>query len=213
MLRLTLLGLASRRRSPPRWPSPRWAARRPQSMRMVVDLPAPLGPRKPKISPLATVQVDAVHGHEVAEALGQSVQHHRGRPPCHDGTPAAIGSDSALSPQHSLGSAEVNTSSREGSTTLHGSHGNPGAREGGSRPAARPVSASATATWKRSPKRATEPSRRPAQHRHGPRGLPRSGPPGASRSSGRLTPAGRVAREEPAPVHEPHPAQRSASSR
>ncbi len=35
-------------------PVPEVGDRRPQSMRMVVDLPAPLGPRNPKISPLAT---------------------------------------------------------------------------------------------------------------------------------------------------------------
>ena len=41
-------------------------------MRMVVDLPAPLGPRKPKISPARDLEADAVHGHERAEALLRS---------------------------------------------------------------------------------------------------------------------------------------------
>src|SRR5512143_1731578 len=35
-------------------PLPPEGARMPQSMRMVVDFPAPLGPRKPKISPFFT---------------------------------------------------------------------------------------------------------------------------------------------------------------
>ena len=41
------------------------------TMRIVLDLPAPLGPRKPKASPRRTVDVDAVDGGEVAEPLGQ----------------------------------------------------------------------------------------------------------------------------------------------
>src|SRR5215472_4482244 len=36
---------------------PEVGERRPQRMRIVVDLPAPLGPRKPKISPGATSRV------------------------------------------------------------------------------------------------------------------------------------------------------------
>src|SRR5512147_3208585 len=39
---------------PPTVPSPPVGMRRPQSMRMVVDLPAPFGPRNPKISPFFT---------------------------------------------------------------------------------------------------------------------------------------------------------------
>ena len=35
-------------------PRPAVGVRMPQSIRMVVDLPAPFGPRKPKISPRAT---------------------------------------------------------------------------------------------------------------------------------------------------------------
>ena len=41
-------------------------------MRMVVDLPAPLLPRKPKISPRATVERQVVDGDEVAEPPGQA---------------------------------------------------------------------------------------------------------------------------------------------
>ena len=41
-------------------------------MRMVEDLPAPLGPRKPNASPRRDVDVDAVHRGEVAEALDQA---------------------------------------------------------------------------------------------------------------------------------------------
>ena len=36
------------------------------SIRMVVDLPAPLGPRKPKTSPVVDLQVDAAHGFDRA---------------------------------------------------------------------------------------------------------------------------------------------------
>ena len=43
------------------------------SMRISVVLPAPLGPSRPKISPCSTVKADVVHGHEIAEALGQFV--------------------------------------------------------------------------------------------------------------------------------------------
>ena len=48
-------------------------------MRIVVDLPAPLAPRKPKISPCSTAQRDPVHGHEGPEALGQLADLDRGR--------------------------------------------------------------------------------------------------------------------------------------
>ncbi len=44
---------------------------RPHSMRMVVDLPAPLGPRKSEDLAAFDVQVDVVHGDEAAEALHQ----------------------------------------------------------------------------------------------------------------------------------------------
>ena len=40
---------------------------------MVVVLPAPLGPSRPTISPFGHVEVDAVDGHERAEALAQLV--------------------------------------------------------------------------------------------------------------------------------------------
>ena len=39
------------------------------SMRMSVDLPAPFGPSRPKISPSSTREAHPVHGGEVAEAL------------------------------------------------------------------------------------------------------------------------------------------------
>src|SRR5208282_3234302 len=39
---------------PPTFPLPAVGNRRPQSIRMVVDLPAPFGPRKPNISPFFT---------------------------------------------------------------------------------------------------------------------------------------------------------------
>ena len=41
-------------------------------MRIVEDLPAPLGPRKPNASPRHDVDVDAVDRDEIAEALHQS---------------------------------------------------------------------------------------------------------------------------------------------
>ena len=40
-------------------------------MRIVVDLPAPLAPRKPKISPSPHVEAHVVDGDEVAEAAGE----------------------------------------------------------------------------------------------------------------------------------------------
>ena len=49
-----------------------------QSILMVVDLPAPLGPRKPKISPGADVERDAVDGGELAVALDEPADLHRG---------------------------------------------------------------------------------------------------------------------------------------
>ena len=44
-------------------------------MRMVVDLPAPLGPRKPKTSPLLTARAEVVDGDEIAEALDEVLDH------------------------------------------------------------------------------------------------------------------------------------------
>ena len=44
---------------------------RPSSMRIIVVLPAPLGPRKPKALPRGTLQIDAVDRGTLAEALGQ----------------------------------------------------------------------------------------------------------------------------------------------
>ncbi len=47
------------------------AGMKPVMMRMVVVLPAPLGPRKPRISPLARGERDVADRGEVAVALGQ----------------------------------------------------------------------------------------------------------------------------------------------
>jgi hypothetical protein len=41
-------------------------------MRIGFVLPAPLGPSRPKISPGATVRVDVVQGHHVAERVPQA---------------------------------------------------------------------------------------------------------------------------------------------
>ena len=41
------------------------------NMRMSVDLPAPFGPSRPKISPCVDGEIQRVHGAEIAEALGQ----------------------------------------------------------------------------------------------------------------------------------------------
>ena len=46
-------------------------------MRMVVDLPAPFGPRNPKISPLRDLETDVIDCHKVAEALHQISNHDR----------------------------------------------------------------------------------------------------------------------------------------
>ena len=54
-----------------RAPSPAVGRSRPHSILKVVDLPAPLGPSRPKISPRGTAKRDPVGGGEVAEALGQ----------------------------------------------------------------------------------------------------------------------------------------------
>ena len=66
---------ASRRagRSRQRWPSPELGFSRPHSILKVVDLPAPLGPSRPKISPRGIAKVMLLGGREVAEALGQPV--------------------------------------------------------------------------------------------------------------------------------------------
>ncbi len=42
-------------------------------MRIVVDLPAPLGPRNPMISPSSRLEAHLVDGDEIAEALGEPV--------------------------------------------------------------------------------------------------------------------------------------------
>ena len=46
-------------------------------IRIVDVLPAPFGPRKPKASPRLDVEVDAVHGHELAETLDQPAGVHQ----------------------------------------------------------------------------------------------------------------------------------------
>ena len=70
MRRLTASGSAPTS-MPPTSAVPDVGLNSPQSMRMVVDLPAPLLPRKPKISPRADVERDVVDGDEIAEAPGQ----------------------------------------------------------------------------------------------------------------------------------------------
>ena len=45
----------------------------PASMRMVVDLPAPFGPRKPSTSPLANSERNRVHRGEAAKSLAQAI--------------------------------------------------------------------------------------------------------------------------------------------
>jgi len=42
----------------------------PSIMRSVVVLPAPLGPRKPRMLPRAREKLEIVHGGEIAEAFG-----------------------------------------------------------------------------------------------------------------------------------------------
>ena len=46
---------------------------RPSSIRRVVVLPAPLGPRKPVTAPCAHVEAEVVDGDDVAEALGEAL--------------------------------------------------------------------------------------------------------------------------------------------
>ena len=87
--------------NPPTVPLPPVGISRPQSMRIVVDLPAPFGPRNPKISPWSDRQVDPVHGHEVAEAAAQALDRDR---------------RSALA--HQSSTIEMNTSSSDGIRSL-----------------------------------------------------------------------------------------------
>ncbi len=53
------------------------------NMRMRVDLPAPFGPSRPKISPARHGEIQVIHGEKIAEALGQifnfNVEHDHGR--------------------------------------------------------------------------------------------------------------------------------------
>ena len=59
--------------TPPTRAVPQVGRSSPHSMRMVVDLPAPLAPRKPKISPCLDVERQVVDRRERAEAPGQIV--------------------------------------------------------------------------------------------------------------------------------------------
>ena len=52
---------------------PSVAGRNPVSIFMVVDLPQPFEPRKPKISPRRDAEVDMIDGDEVAEPPRQSL--------------------------------------------------------------------------------------------------------------------------------------------
>ena len=70
---------------------------------MVVVLPAPLGPSRPKISPGCTVEVDAVDGVRLTEAVVQVAAPHRGR--VRHGFPPGRSSRSASSSRRSAGSA------------------------------------------------------------------------------------------------------------
>ena len=56
---------------PATWPEPADGVMMPQSIRMVVDFPAPLGPRNPKISPRPNGEADAIDGHKIAEPFLQ----------------------------------------------------------------------------------------------------------------------------------------------
>ena len=62
---------AGARRSPKTVSAPSDGGETQPIIRIVEDLPAPLGPRKPNASPSADVEVDAVDGDPVVEALGQ----------------------------------------------------------------------------------------------------------------------------------------------
>src|ERR1035437_1161358 len=53
-MRVLIFSASLRMSKPATRPAPAVGVSRPQSMRMVVDLPAPFGPRKPKISPRRT---------------------------------------------------------------------------------------------------------------------------------------------------------------
>ena len=61
---------------------PRVGRTSPRSMRIVVDFPAPLGPRNPVTAPGRTVEAEVVDRGDVAVALGQAVELDR----CHTST-------------------------------------------------------------------------------------------------------------------------------
>ena len=52
---------------------PALGASKPVSILIVVDLPAPLGPKNPKNCPGSHAQVDAIDGNEFSEAAGQTL--------------------------------------------------------------------------------------------------------------------------------------------
>ena len=52
-------------------PVPLVGVMNPASMRIVVDLPAPLGPRKPRTSPGSTREGEVVDGEQAVVVLGQ----------------------------------------------------------------------------------------------------------------------------------------------
>ena len=52
-------------------PVPLVGVMKPASMRMVVDLPAPLGPRKPSTSPGSTREGEVVDGQQAVVVLGE----------------------------------------------------------------------------------------------------------------------------------------------
>ncbi len=56
----------------------------PQRIRMVVDLPAPFGPRKPKISPRLDLERYVIHGNKIPERLYKPVHHYGSSVRLHD---------------------------------------------------------------------------------------------------------------------------------
>ena len=66
-------------------------------MRISVDLPEPLGPRQPKISPRRTLQIDAVDGDARAEAAREPARL-RSRPGAHAARVTALPAPSERPP-------------------------------------------------------------------------------------------------------------------
>ena len=168
---------------------------------MVVVLPEPLGPRKPKMSPRGHAKLDVVHGGEVAEAPGQPLGHYRearrARPRGHSIAAASGGPCARMS--------EMNASSMRGRV-----HAQCRRRRSRRRPAPlrrrRGVRAHRRRAGAAARRRPAPRARRPCRRRR--RGPP-SGPPCAARSSGRRSRsrmrAGRVADDAATVVHQPHP--------